>query len=274
MSPASRTPRDPQERRRQAGEIGQRIRRARLERGMSQADVAGDRFTKAYISALETGGALPSMHALEHIAAQLRLPAEWFLSEQRVGEEVVLPVRIRGAFLDRGRIFVELDDGRAIGMPIARSPKLSRARVDQVEAWSIADGGRTIAWPELGEEIGIEDLFGMRVLLPREARGAVTTEQAREWAASNAGHRDRTGSAGPRGRYRPLGEWLRSQDGSEVTVTFAEVARIIGAELPPSTYRYVATWQSHRSPLATVIRSAGWRASARLRSAEVVFRRG
>ncbi len=51
--------------------IGTRIRAARLAAGLTQQELAGDRYTKAYISALELGHAKPSMAALDYLAPRL-----------------------------------------------------------------------------------------------------------------------------------------------------------------------------------------------------------
>jgi len=64
-----------------AHRIGHRIREARHRAGLTQQQVAGDRYTKAYVSALETGIARPSMVALNHIAERLNLPASHFIDE-------------------------------------------------------------------------------------------------------------------------------------------------------------------------------------------------
>ena len=64
-----------------AHRIGGRIREARHRAGLTQQQLAGDRYTKAYVSALETGIARPSMVALNHIAARLNLPASHFIDE-------------------------------------------------------------------------------------------------------------------------------------------------------------------------------------------------
>ena len=61
--------------------IGQRIRTARLRAGLTQQQLAGDRYTKAYISALETGIARPSMVALRYLSERLALPAGHFIDE-------------------------------------------------------------------------------------------------------------------------------------------------------------------------------------------------
>jgi transcriptional regulator with XRE-family HTH domain len=64
-----------------AHRIGHRIREARHRAGLTQQQLAADRYTKAYVSALETGIARPSMVALNHIAERLNLPASHFIDE-------------------------------------------------------------------------------------------------------------------------------------------------------------------------------------------------
>jgi len=64
-----------------AHRIGHRIREARHRAGLTQQQLAGDRYTKAYVSALETGIARPSMVALNHIAGRLNLPPSHFIDE-------------------------------------------------------------------------------------------------------------------------------------------------------------------------------------------------
>jgi tetratricopeptide (TPR) repeat protein len=59
--------------------IGRRIRDARTNARLTQQQVAEGRYTKAYISALETGRAKPSMAALNFVAERLGLPISHFL---------------------------------------------------------------------------------------------------------------------------------------------------------------------------------------------------
>jgi tetratricopeptide (TPR) repeat protein len=61
--------------------IGQRLRQARLAAGLTQQQLAGDRYTKAYISALENGIAKPSMAALNYLAPRLGRTASEILSD-------------------------------------------------------------------------------------------------------------------------------------------------------------------------------------------------
>ena len=54
-----------------ARSVGERIRRARVQAGLTQAQVAEGRYTAAYISALERGLAKPSMAALTFLSGRL-----------------------------------------------------------------------------------------------------------------------------------------------------------------------------------------------------------
>jgi transcriptional regulator with XRE-family HTH domain len=64
-----------------ARSIGARIRAARLAAGLTQQELAGDRYTKAYISALELGHAKPSMAALDYLAPRLGTRPDRLLSD-------------------------------------------------------------------------------------------------------------------------------------------------------------------------------------------------
>lgn len=65
-----------------AKRIGSRIREARLRAGLTQQQLAGERYTKAYVSALETGIARPSMVALSYLSERLHLAPSHFLDTQ------------------------------------------------------------------------------------------------------------------------------------------------------------------------------------------------
>src|ERR687891_2204450 len=65
-----------------ARQIGERIREARRRAGLTQQQLAGERYTKAYVSALETGIARPSMVALSYLSERLGFVPSHFLDEQ------------------------------------------------------------------------------------------------------------------------------------------------------------------------------------------------
>ena len=61
--------------------IGANVRTARLHRRMTQHELASPEYTKAYISALENGVALPSVTALFVLAQRLGVPPSYLLGE-------------------------------------------------------------------------------------------------------------------------------------------------------------------------------------------------
>lgn len=56
--------------------VGQRIRKLRLARGLSQKDLAAPRYTAAHVSTIETGRRQPSRKALEYFAERLDIDVD------------------------------------------------------------------------------------------------------------------------------------------------------------------------------------------------------
>lgn len=65
-----------------ARQIGGRLKEARLRAGLTQQQLAAERYTKAYVSALENGLVRPSMAALTFFADRLRIPASRLLGDE------------------------------------------------------------------------------------------------------------------------------------------------------------------------------------------------
>lgn len=65
-------------------ELGERIRQARQEAGMSQRQLCGDRITRNMLSQIEHGTARPSMDTLRYLAERLGKTVSFFLEEQVV----------------------------------------------------------------------------------------------------------------------------------------------------------------------------------------------
>ncbi|TMC66661.1 MAG: tetratricopeptide repeat protein [Chloroflexota bacterium] len=63
------------------GSLGQRIRSARQELGLTLAAVAGKDFTRAFLNQVELGRAQPSTQTLRIIAQRLQRPIDYFLEE-------------------------------------------------------------------------------------------------------------------------------------------------------------------------------------------------
>lgn len=62
-------------------ELGQRIKEARLEKGLSQRELCGNMITRNMLSLIENGSARPSMDTLRYLARALEKPMSYFLGE-------------------------------------------------------------------------------------------------------------------------------------------------------------------------------------------------
>jgi transcriptional regulator with XRE-family HTH domain len=61
--------------------IGEKIRRLRQQRKMTQAALAGDQITRNMLSCIENGAALPSLSTIWYLAERLSVPAGFLLAE-------------------------------------------------------------------------------------------------------------------------------------------------------------------------------------------------
>lgn len=68
-------------------ELGQRLRQARLEAGLSQRQLCAQVITRNMLSQIENGSARPSMDTLRYLAERLGKPVSWFLEEAGGGSE-------------------------------------------------------------------------------------------------------------------------------------------------------------------------------------------
>ena len=65
-------------------ELSQKLKQARLDAGLSQKALCGDRITRNMLSQIENGSARPSMDTLRFLAAQLGKPISYFLEDTAV----------------------------------------------------------------------------------------------------------------------------------------------------------------------------------------------
>ena len=65
-------------------ELGEKLKLARIEAGLSQRQLCGDMITRNMLSRVENGFAKPSMETLRYLAAQLGKPMSYFLEEEAV----------------------------------------------------------------------------------------------------------------------------------------------------------------------------------------------
>src|SRR5688572_23201631 len=54
---------------------------------------------------------------------------------------------------------VALADGRSISVPLEWYPRLAHGRPEERSNWELIGDGHGIHWPELDEDIGVEDLL-------------------------------------------------------------------------------------------------------------------
>lgn len=72
--------------------------------------------------------------------------------------------RVSGIRFERGSMVVDLEDGRALAVPLEWFPKLRDATAAQRKNWRAIGKGIGIHWPQLDEDISVRGL-----LLPETA---------------------------------------------------------------------------------------------------------
>ena len=65
-------------------ELGEKLRQARLEAGLSQRQLCGEEITRNMLSLIENGSAKPSMKTLQYLACRLGKSVSYFLEETAV----------------------------------------------------------------------------------------------------------------------------------------------------------------------------------------------
>ena len=65
-------------------ELGEKLRQARLEAGLSQRQLCGEEITRNMLSLIENGSAKPSMKTLQYLAVRLGKNISYFLEETAV----------------------------------------------------------------------------------------------------------------------------------------------------------------------------------------------
>jgi Protein of unknown function (DUF2442) len=60
---------------------------------------------------------------------------------------------------DEDTMWIELADGRTLGVPLAWFPRLLHAAAEQRERYKISGGGEGLHWDELDEDISVAGLL-------------------------------------------------------------------------------------------------------------------
>jgi transcriptional regulator with XRE-family HTH domain len=170
--------------------IGPRLRGLREAARMTQAQVAEGICTKAAISAIESGKALPSLDLLTQLATRLGVSPVVIIGDDAVGA-ASLRARIRAVEIDRGRVVAELTDGRIVGVPLTSVPRFLDATLRDLADWRLGTGRQSIEWPALDITLSLESF-----LSAQQFDGSAETEPER---AKRGRPRRRVGSASTNG---------------------------------------------------------------------------
>ena len=67
----------------------------------------------------------------------------------------------RGVRFEGDMLYMLLDDGRELGMPLAWSERLSSANPEQRNNWELIGRGSGVHWPDVDEDISVAGLLGV-----------------------------------------------------------------------------------------------------------------
>jgi len=70
----------------------------------------------------------------------------------------IASVRAQNVTISEDALTVDLNDGRTISVPLAWYPRLLHGRPDEWRNWRLIGTGEGIHWPDLDEDISVENL--------------------------------------------------------------------------------------------------------------------
>ncbi len=172
--------------------LGEKLRQARQEAGLSQRSLCGDVITRNMLSQIENGAANPSMSTLQYLAGQLGKPMSFFLEETSTPAQT--PALLAGiAALEQARQWLNMGkiaDARSAlaeaETGLSEAPDWVLRQLVLLQAQADPDRGTELAQalPSLDREL----LLRARAALSRQdgqtAMGylAVAEDRAPQWA--------------------------------------------------------------------------------------------
>ena len=96
--------------------------------------------------------------------------------------EAQVPTAAR-ADVNDDTLSVELTDGRTISVPVAWYPRLSHGTAEQRNHWRLIGNGRGIHWPDLDEDISVENLLAGKP-------SGESQSSFKRWLNQRQGHED------------------------------------------------------------------------------------
>jgi tetratricopeptide (TPR) repeat protein len=124
--------------------LGERLRQLRVAAGLTQTELAGDRFSKEYISQIERGKTRPTQETIEWLAVRLGVDAAFLASgvsaDERARAEAIL-ARAEALTENRDYDAAVEEFGHALSPVLATGAVELRVRALSGEAWARAQRG-------------------------------------------------------------------------------------------------------------------------------------
>jgi tetratricopeptide (TPR) repeat protein len=125
--------------------LGERLRQLRVSAGLTQSDVAGDRFSKEYVSQIERGKTRPTQETVDWLAGRLGVDPSFLASGVSTDERARVEATLaRAESLTEAREFeqaLEEFDRAAAAVRAAGSPELE-ARMLTGKGWALHQSGQ------------------------------------------------------------------------------------------------------------------------------------
>ena len=87
--------------------------------------------------------------------------------------------RVAHLWFERGRLVVQLQDGRELACPLAFFPRLATAPAGDLADWRFTGRGTGIHWPRLDEDLSVEGLLEGRRAPEADARAKTLAPRLR-----------------------------------------------------------------------------------------------
>lgn len=153
-------------------QLGDRVRQARTDAGLSQAQLGSPHFTRAYVSAIELGKVRPAMKSLEFLADKLGKPVSFFVQDEdadRRRKERISQLARANQLVAEGRTREAIDFLEPL-LGTATAPS-ERADLQRALGRALREAGMNgPAVAALSEAVGVFKAIGNRERLAR-ARG-------------------------------------------------------------------------------------------------------
>jgi len=169
-------------------ELGDKLRQARIEAGLSQRQLCGEEITRNMLSLIENGNAKPSMDTLRYLAGRLGKPVSHFLDEDAVvspNQETMLRARRAYQAGDHAEARLLLENYRDPDLIFEWEYRFLRAMTTLSAAETAMGRGKEIYARELLMELdcfdhGIPGVERQRLLLLGRIRGENLSEISRK----------------------------------------------------------------------------------------------